>query len=224
MVVADGFLRIAELAEVIHRVNACGQFLRRADGFIELRGQIDECLGADVTTGDTFVAVRCAAERANAVKDAGERVVVAHRHGLGFVIVTSCAGEREPEERTPDDVDLVIDLIEDVLLVVALLHIHAAEREHACADDLITALQHGLCRQQISGDLLGDEAVVGFVFVEGIDHPVAIPRGIQKRCIPHAADAVGITHDIEPVPRPALAEAFGLEKGFHDFRKGSVVG
>jgi hypothetical protein len=73
-------------------------------------------------------------------------------------------------------------------------------------------------------DLLGDEAVVGLVFVEGTDHPVAIPRGIQKRCIPHAAHAVGVANDIEPVPRPALTEAFGLEEGVHDLREGGVVG
>lgn len=224
VVVADGLLRIAELADVIHRVNACGQFLRRADGFIELGGQIDEGLGADVTTGDAVVAVRRPAERAAAVKDAGERVVVAHGDRLGFVIVAPCAGEREAEESASDDVDLVIDLIEDVLLVVALLHVHAAEREHAGADDLITTLKHGLRRQQIARDLLGDEAVVGFVFVERINHPIAIPRSIQKRCIPHATDAVRITHDIEPVPRPALAEAFGLEECVHDLREGDVIG
>jgi hypothetical protein len=140
------------------------------------------------------------------------------------VIVAARTGERDAEEGAGDDVDLVIDLIEEVLLVAALLDVHAAEREHAGADDLIAALEHGLRRNQISGDLLGDEAVVGLVGVERIDHPVAITRGIQERRIPHAAHAVGVAHDIKPMPRPALAEAFGLEEGVHDFRKGGVIG
>ena len=53
-----------------------GQLGRRADGFVECGGEIDERLGADVATRDTFVAVRGAAERAAAVKDARERIVV----------------------------------------------------------------------------------------------------------------------------------------------------
>ena len=58
--------------------------------------------------------------------------------------------------------------------------------------------------QQVAGDLLDDELVVGQVAVEGADDPVAIEPDLA-RLVLLVAVGIGITRGIEPEPSPALA-------------------
>ena len=59
--------------------------------------------------------------------------------------------------------------------------------------------------QFVAGDLLLDEAVVGLVRVEGLDHVIAVAPGIRAGFIGLEALAVGVAGEVEPVAAPALA-------------------
>ena len=58
--------------------------------------------------------------------------------------------------------------------------------------------------QQVAGDLLDDEPVVGQVAVEGVDDPVAIEPDVPRLVLLEAV-GVGVPGRVEPVPAPALA-------------------
>ena len=59
-------------------------------------------------------------------------------------------------------------------------------------------------RQQVAGDLLDDELVVGQVAVEGVDDPVAVEADLA-RLVLLVAVGVGVAGGVEPDPAPALA-------------------
>ena len=58
--------------------------------------------------------------------------------------------------------------------------------------------------QQVAGDLLDDELVVGQVAVERVDDPVAIEPDAARLVLLEAV-GVGVAGGVEPVPAPALA-------------------
>ena len=62
-----------------------------------------------------------------------------------------------------------------------------------------------LRREEVAGELLAEELVVGLVAVEGVDHPVAVPPGVRQRVVAVLAGGVGVADEVEPVPAPALA-------------------
>ena len=64
----------------------------------------------------------------------------------------------------------------------------------------------GVGSELVPGQLLADEAVVGQVGVEGLDDVIAVGPGVGTRQI--GLEAVGLREagDVEPVPRPFLAE------------------
>jgi len=82
----------------------------------------------------------------------------------------------------------------------ALLVDHAVAQETG-RDDLV------LCRarDQVAGELIDDELVVGLVAIEGVDHPVA-PRPLLAGQVLLEAVAVSIAGGVEPHARPAFAE------------------
>ena len=59
-------------------------------------------------------------------------------------------------------------------------------------------------RQQVAGDLLDDELVVGHVFVERVDDPVAI-HPHEPRLVFFETVRIGIAGRIEPDSAPAFA-------------------
>ena len=59
--------------------------------------------------------------------------------------------------------------------------------------------------QLVARDLLLDEAVVGLVLVERLDHVIAIAPDVGPRLIALEAFAIGVARQVQPVPRPALA-------------------
>jgi hypothetical protein len=61
--------------------------------------------------------------------------------------------------------------------------------------------------QFIAGELLGDEAVVGFVGVQGGDDVVAIAPDAGLGAVALVAARVGVADQVEPVAGPALAIA-----------------
>ena len=80
--------------------------------------------------------------------------------------------------------------------------------------------------EQVAGDLLAHELVVGQVAIERVDDPVAIAVHLRNREIGVVARGVGVAHDIEPVTAPALAVARRGEQPVDDRGEGvrRVVG
>ena len=66
--------------------------------------------------------------------------------------------------------------------------------------------QRGL-GQQVAGDLLDGEPVVGQVAVEGVDDPVAIAPDVGPEGVGAESGRVGVAGQVEPDPRPPLAVA-----------------
>ena len=56
-----------------------------------------------------------------------------------------------------------------------------------------------------SRNLLADETIVGFVFVECVDHVVAIAPGLAQWNSPADAGRVGPVRHVEPVASPSFA-------------------
>ena len=73
--------------------------------------------------------------------------------------------------------------------------------------------------QQVAGELLADELVVGQVAVEGVDHPVAVAVHLRDRVVGVVAGGVGVADDVEPVPAPALAVGRRGEQPVDDLRE-----
>ena len=66
-------------------------------------------------------------------------------------------------------------------------------------------------RQQVAGELLDQEAVVGHVIVERLDHPVAPEPGMAA-AVDREAVGIGVPRGVEPVEGQALAEMRALEE------------
>ena len=60
-------------------------------------------------------------------------------------------------------------------------------------------------KQFVAGQLFLHEAIVRLVGVERRNHVIAIAPGLGPIIVDAVAVAVGVTHQIEPVPRPAFA-------------------
>ena len=86
---------------------------------------------------------------------------------------------------------------------------HAVAKESGGHDLILRGI-----RQEIPGDLLDHEAVVGEIAVEGPDHPVA-PRPLLARRILLVAVGVGVAGEIEPGAGPLLAVALAGEELFN---------
>ena len=61
--------------------------------------------------------------------------------------------------------------------------------------------------EQVAGDLLDHEPVVGQVGVECTDHVVAIAEGVGDVVVELVPGGLGVADQVEPVPGPALAVA-----------------
>ena len=77
--------------------------------------------------------------------------------------------------------------------------------------------------KQIAGQLLGEELVVGHVFVEGIDDPIA-PRPARAEHFVVEGVAVAIAGDIEPIDRHAFAVVRRGQSAVHHVFVGLVRG
>ena len=59
--------------------------------------------------------------------------------------------------------------------------------------------------------MLLEEAIVGFVLIEGVDHVVAVTPGFRVGHVHFAAGALGVANNIQPMPTPALAKLGTLQ-------------
>ncbi len=137
----------------------------------------------------------------DAVEERAQRVVVALRDRIELVVVAAGALERQAQHRRAERVDAIRDVFLAELLLDAAafvrLAVQAVERGRQ-------ALLVGRVRQQIAGQLPGEETVVGQVLREGADDPVA-PRRHVALDVGLVAVGIGVAREIEPVHRHALA-------------------
>ena len=87
-------------------------------------------------------------------------------------------------------------------------------------------LLDGRIGQQVAGNLLDGELVERHIAVEGVDHPVAIAPGVRPGQVFFVAVAIGVTRQIQPLPRPFFAIVRGEQQTVHKplVRVGTRVG
>ena len=93
------------------------------------------------------------------------------------MVMAAGAADGERQHRAGGRVDLVVDIVHQVLLTVALVEVLAAHGQEAGGHQPVPLVDRGLFRQQVAGDLLSDELVIGLVVIEGINHVVAVAPG-----------------------------------------------
>ncbi len=132
------------------------------------------------------------------------------------MIVTPCARDRHCLEGLGEDVDLVVDDIqrdpaEPDAIVVAGLSQTIESRADDGLVDIELVIDAGV-REQVSGDLLANELIVGNVLVESTDHIVAVAPRADDLVVPLISAGLGEANEVEPVPRPLLAELRRVEE------------
>ena len=148
-----------------------------------------------------------AAHRRGRAQDAGQRVVVGGGNRVELVVVAAGAADRLGEKRPPDDVHLLVDDVDDHLVDVLLGQHLRAEGQEPGRGEILEPLVVAGRRQQVAGNLLLHEPVVGLVAVERLDDPVAIAERVRVRDVLVQPVRVGVAGDVEPVPAPTLAVA-----------------
>ncbi len=97
---------------------------------------------------------------------------------------------------------------------------HPEGRRH----QLILGVRQSGGRQQVAGQLLGQESIEWFVVVERPNHIIAIsPRCPEYQRTPTAA-RFGETNHVQPVASPSLAELRRREQAINDLGEGVLRG
>ena len=144
-----------------------------------------------------------------ALKIAAQSVVILRRDGIELVVVAPRAAHRQPEEGLGEHVDLVGDTIgfitSDIDGRVRRLH----QVPESGALDRLVREQEGLDARlldEISRDVLRDQAVVGNVRIDRPDDVVPVAVGLGDGKVLLVPPGLRVTREIEPVLPPALAE------------------
>ena len=150
-------------------------------------------------------------------EDPGHRVVVVVGKRIELVIVAPRATDGLCQEGLAEHVELLVHEIDQHLLLVRLGEDLRAEREEAGRDDVVDRLLPVLrLLEEIAGQLLPDEVVVGKSFVERLDHPVAIAPRVAEGGVLVESVRVGVPRHVEPVPRPSLPVVRRLEQSIDE--------
>ena len=138
----------------------------------------------------------------HALKHRFDGVVITLRDRIEFVVVTTRAADREPEESSGRRADDVVQLVRALVPgqdFIGTFHLVPRPSDQKTG---------GLIRaQHVAGDLLENEVVVWFVLGEGVNDVVAVRPGVGARLVHFKTVGFGETNDIEPVSGPAFAEA-----------------
>ena len=129
------------------------------------------------------------------VEKSEQAVVIALGNRIKFMVVAFRALHGEAKPRGAEGADAVGDVFDAVFFLDdAALGIDDVVAREAGGD----ALLEGGLRQEIARDLFGDEAIVGEIGVEGVDHPVA-PAPHRARRVVVEAVGVGVARGVEPL-------------------------
>ena len=123
------------------------------------------------------------------------------RERIELVVVASRARDRQAHEHRGGRVHAIDDVFDRVLFGNDAAFRVAAVITIEPGGDLLVQRSVG---QQVAGQLLDRELVVGHVAIERVDHPVAPPPH-EPLAVGLIAVAVGIARSIEPGERHALA-------------------
>ena len=143
----------------------------------------------------------------DAIEDRLDAEVVFLGHRVELMGMAAGAVECQAEEGLADDADHVFHLFfarDGTLRGIGLGiagPVPGAADEHARGDDAVAG--HRL--NDIAGELLLHEEIVGLVVVEASDDIVAVVPGTVARMVVFKPFALGVADDIEPVPPPAFA-------------------
>ena len=146
-------------------------------------------------------------------KERLEREIVLLRELVVFVVVAARAGDRSPENRRAQRVhDVGGDLIFALHQIARVAVVRVEAEEPGGGQGLLIAR-----RQFVAGDLLLQEARIGLVRIERLDHIVAITIGVGAGLIALETRAVGVAHEIEPATGLTFAIAGGRKQAVHQF-------
>ncbi len=132
------------------------------------------------------------------------------------MVVAAGAGDRQSQQTPADDVHAVFPFVGHDLgrVSAVILRPHADEPERHAV--WLLGLVH-----QVGRELQANEPVVRHIVVQSLDHPIAVEIGIritQRIVVSHDVGLVlGVAGDVQPHPRPMLAEVRGSEQPFDDF-------
>ena len=132
------------------------------------------------------------------------------------------AAHGEPLENLPcGDIPIHRSEQAELLVVGSALVVRLGEPVEGGGEFLV---QRG-ARDQVAGELLDDELVVGKIAVEGLDDPVAVFPDIAVAVVAEAF-GIGIARQVHPDGSPALPEGRGGEKavGFLFDGGGEILG
>ena len=153
----------------------------------------------------------------HALEDGFHRVVVQLRNGIKLVVMAAGAADGEAEQGRARGAHHVVQFVGPLV-----------GREHRIGRcDLVLRPAHdeargGVGAQLVAAELLLQKGVVGLVGIERFDHPVAIRPGVGPGRVHLEAVALGETHDIEPVPRPAFAVVRRREQPVDEVAIGAI--
>ena len=136
------------------------------------------------------------------LKYANMLVEVALRDRVEFVVVALGAAERQAEDGFAERFHAIDVVVGEILFGnrAALVRVHVVALE-AGGDELGL----GAIGQQVAGELLAEELVVGHIRVERVDDPVA-PEPHVPAAVDREAVRVGIAGGVEPDEGHAFAE------------------
>ncbi len=136
------------------------------------------------------------------VEEGVELEVLLERDGVVLVGVALRAGHRRAHPDRKGGVDAVDHggVAELLVAGTALVLGHGVAMEGGGDELRVRGLG-----QQVAGQLLDGELVERLIAVERLDHPVAVGPDLPSR-VARIAGAVGVARQVEPEPRPVLAE------------------
>ena len=138
----------------------------------------------------------------DALKNRGDAVVILRGDGIEFVVVAARAVHRQPEKHGARCADHVVQFIR--ALVGCEHRVFTFDLVHRTSDQ---KPRSSVLSKIVTCELILDKTVERPVLVERADHVVPVVPRVVPRLVHLEAVAFRKTRDIQPVPRPALAEA-----------------
>ena len=128
------------------------------------------------------------------------------------MVVAAGAGDGHAEKRLAEHVDLVVDAVGLIGAGIDGRVLGFAQPPEAGGEDRFVEKEMrplfgaaARAGQQVAGQVLADELIVGHVVIESADQVVAILPGVGNCKVELVALRLGVAHHVEPMPRPALA-------------------
>ena len=151
-----------------------------------------------------------------------EAVVILVEDRIELVVVALGAAEGHAQERGTDGVGDVHEEFLAAVLHAGLVGFVGVVAEEAGRDVGVDVVGVDL----VAGNLFADEAVVGFVVVERLNHIVAIAPDVGANFVGLEAVGVGVAGYVEPFAAPAFTVVGRGEQAIDDFREGvgGVIG